>query len=211
MTLAGVALASLLSACAPSVSTDTMAAVVGVESGGDALALGDNTLRRAFHPRDRAAAVTLAQALIARGDSLDVGLAQVNSGNFAAYGVTAAQMLEPCRNVRVGASILAGDYRAAAARFPNPRVALWHAIMAYNTGSIYAGDSYARLVVSQATLGPVVPSIALLTGRPLPLPLSATTVARPPASRPPIVRSAPAPDPGFGLSVSLTRSSSTPF
>ncbi|MGP6190432.1 MAG: lytic transglycosylase domain-containing protein [Vulcanimicrobiaceae bacterium] len=209
MTLAGVALAGLLSACAPSVSTDTMAAVVGVESGGDALALGDNTLRRAFHPRDRAAAVTLAQALIARGDSLDVGLAQVNSGNFAAYGVTAAQMLEPCRNVRVGSSILAGNYRSAAARFPNPRVALWHAIMAYNTGSIYAGDSYARLVVSQATLGPVVPSIALLTGRPVSLPLSATTVDRPTAPR--AVRSVPAPDPGFGLSVSLTRSTSTPF
>lgn len=161
--LAGAALVLLLERCAPSVSTDTMSAVVGVESAGDEFALGDNTLRRSFHPRDRAAAERLAQALIVRGDSVDVGLAQVNSGNFASYGVTSTQMLEPCANVRVGSSILAADYRWASSRFPSPRQALWHAISAYNSGSLYAGSGYVSLVVSEASTGPVVPSIALLT------------------------------------------------
>lgn len=165
MILAGASLALLLERCAPSVSTDTMAAVVAVESAGDPLAIGDNTLRRPFHPRDRASAKRLAMDLLARGHNLDIGLAQVNSANLTAYGVTAAAMFDPCRNVRVGSSIIAADYRWSSAHFPSLRLALWHAIAAYNSGSIYAGDGYARLVVSQASAGvPVVPSIALLTG-----------------------------------------------
>ncbi len=206
MILAGGALAMLLERCAPNASVDTMAAIVSVESAGDEFALNDNTLRRPFHPPDRATAIRLAETLIGRGDSVDVGIAQVNSANFARFGVTPAQMLEPCRNLSVGSSILAADYRTAAARFTDPRAALWHAVMAYNTGSLYAGEGYVRLVVAAATRAPVVPSIALLTGRPDSLP--AQPLPRPHPAKP---RLTPTPDLGLGYSVPLTLSRSNPL
>jgi type IV secretion system protein VirB1 len=196
--LAGPALALLLERCAPSVSTDTMAAVVGVESAGDELAIGDNTTRRAYHLRDRGAAARLAQALIARGDSVDVGLAQVNSGNFGTYGVTAADVLEPCANVRVGSAILADDYRWASTHFPSPRLALWHALAAYNAGPRGNGTRYVGLVVSEASMGPLVPSIALLTEAQAALPTT-PSAGRIPAARP-TPRSAPEMLPGLAFS-----------
>jgi type IV secretion system protein VirB1 len=143
-----------LSACAPNVDVRTAAAIVAVESGGDPLSLHDNTSHSSFHPRDLAAATRLAQSLIGRGDSVDLGLAQVNSGNFAAFGVTAAQMLEPCRNLSVSQRILARDYAAQYQRATGPtegerrQLALRLAFSTYNSGSAQAAPSYADLVVA---------------------------------------------------------------
>jgi type IV secretion system protein VirB1 len=139
-----------------------MRAIVAVESGGDPLAIGDNTTRHSYAPRDRASAIALARTLLARGDNIDVGIGQVNSANFRAYGVDAAAMLEPCANLRAASRILAGDYASAAAAFPNPRQALWAAMSAYNTGSLYAGGTYVAKVVAAASRAPTVPPIAIL-------------------------------------------------
>jgi type IV secretion system protein VirB1 len=170
-----IALALLLERCAPSVAPSTMAAIISVESAGNPLAIHDNTSGRSFAPADRATAGRWAETLIARGHSVDLGLGQVNSGNLATYGVTPAQVLEPCRNLAIGSAILAADYRASCARFSDQRTALWHAIMAYNTGSLYAGDGYVRQVVAAATAPQLVPTIAILTG-------ARTVVAPAPAS-----------------------------
>jgi hypothetical protein len=75
-------------------------------------------------------------------------------------------MLDPCENLRIGGKILADSYRHSTAHFADERAALWHAIMAYNTGSLYAGEDYVQSVVA-AALGsttPEVPSIAILRG-----------------------------------------------
>jgi type IV secretion system protein VirB1 len=164
--IAPAVLVAYLSSCAPGVAQDTMRAIITVESSGNALALHDNDSGASYAPRDRSEATRLAEALIARGHSVDVGLAQVNSRNLAAYNVTAGQVLEPCENLRVGSAILAADYRAAAARFPDAREALTGAIGAYNTGSLFAGASYVRAVVAAASSPEVVPTIAILTRTP---------------------------------------------
>ena len=52
MTLHALALAALMAHCAPTVAPSTMTAIVQVESGGDPLAIGDNTTRRSYYPRD---------------------------------------------------------------------------------------------------------------------------------------------------------------
>lgn len=161
---APLTLAALLHSCAPSVSPDTMSAIVAVESGGNPYAIHDNTARRAYFPRSRVQAVALLTAL--RSHNLDVGIAQVNAGWFPTFGVTSERMLDPCRNVRIGSAILARAYREAHASFPQPRLALWHAISAYNTGSLYAGTSYVVQVVDAALSPSIVPSIALLTSSP---------------------------------------------
>ena len=174
--IAAAALVTYLSTCAPTVSPDTMRAIIAVESGRNELAVHDNTLGRSYAAHDRASAARLVHALLARGDSVDVGIAQINSGNFTAYHVTPEQMLEPCANLRVSSSILAGAYNRAVNRFPEPREALRHAIMAYNTGSLFAGEPYVRAVVNAAFAQPIVPTISLLTRLP-PIMPPASTVA----------------------------------
>jgi hypothetical protein len=64
----------------------------------------------------------------------------------------------PSANARVRRSSSARDI------FPEPGRALWHAISAYNTGSLYAGKAYVDRVVAAATRETRVPSIALLAG-----------------------------------------------
>ena len=88
---------------------------------------------------------------------------------------------------------------------PSAAPALWHAIAAYNSGSLYAGDGYVRLVVSEASTGPVVPSIALLTGEKTIAPSWAS--ARTPAIvvAPPSPRPTRTLEPGFGFSVPARR------
>lgn len=162
--VAQLTFAALLKTCAPSVSPDTMRAIVAVESGGNPYAIHDNTTRRAYFPRSRAQAEAILAAT--RGHNVDVGIAQVNAGWFATFGVTTTQMLDPCRNLRIGSVILARAYRSANTSFPQPRAALWHAISSYNTGSLYAGASYVAEVVKAALSPPIVPSIALLTSSP---------------------------------------------
>jgi type IV secretion system protein VirB1 len=159
-----VALAVALRTCAPAAAPDTMAAIVAVESAGWPYAVNDNTARHSYRPRTRTEALRIAESAIRAHHSVDVGIAQVNSGNFAAFHVDAAAMLEPCANLRVGSAILANAYHAAVVRFPDRSQALAHALMAYNSGSIYAGAPYVRAVIAAATTStPIVPSIALIT------------------------------------------------
>jgi len=164
-----------------------MHAIVAVESGGNPYAIHDNTTRRAYFPRSRTEAVHLLAAL--QSHNLDVGIVQVNAGWFPTFGVSATQMLAPCRNLRVGSVILTRAYRDAGATFRNPRLALWHAISAYNTGSLYAGAGYVSEVVNAALSAPVVPSIALLTSSPtdMPIPHPLTRLAPSPANAQPAI------------------------
>jgi type IV secretion system protein VirB1 len=161
--ISAAAFAAYLSMCAASISPDTMRAIVGVESGGNPFALLDNTTRRSYFPNDARQARSIVLPLIAQGHSVDVGLAQVNSGNFSTYHVDAVRMLEPCVNLTVASQILANDYARALTVSSNPHDALWRAVSAYNTGSLFAGRTYVAAVIAQAMRAPTVPTISLLT------------------------------------------------
>lgn len=150
MTLHVLALAALIRHCAPAVAPSTMMAIVQVESGGDPFAIGDNTTRRSYYPRDRASAESLARSLLDAGHLLDVGIAQIDSMNFAGFGVTVHTIFDPCINLSVGARILSGDYTFAAQRYGDGQVALRHAIGMYNTGRLNAGASYIARVLAVA-------------------------------------------------------------
>jgi type IV secretion system protein VirB1 len=152
MTLHVLALAALIRQCAPAVAPSTMAAIVQVESGGDPLVIGDNTTRRSYYPYDRASAESLARRLLDAGHLLDVGIAQIDSMNFASFGVTVHTIFDPCINLSVGARILSGDYTFAAQRYGDGQVALRHAIGMYNTGRLNAGASYIARVLDAAEI-----------------------------------------------------------
>jgi type IV secretion system protein VirB1 len=132
-------IAAVLLACAVNVAPVTVAAIVGVESGGNPIALNINGLGRAVHPRTPAEAAALARRYIAAGYSVDLGLMQINSGNLAALGYTIEDALDPCRNIAGGGKIIRADYAAAVDRFGEGQRALLAAFSAYNTGSFERG------------------------------------------------------------------------
>lgn len=150
MTLHALALTALMAHCAPTVAPSTMTAIVQVESGGNPLAIGDNTARRSYYPHDRAAAERLARRLLNAGHLLDLGIAQIDSMNLAGFGVTTHAIFDPCINLSIGAKILSDDYVFAARRYRDAQVALRHAIGMYNTGRLNAGTRYIARVVAAA-------------------------------------------------------------
>lgn len=152
MMLHTLALAALMARCAPNVAPSTMTAIVKVESGGDPLAIGDNTTKRSYYPGDRATAERLARRLLGAGHLLDIGIAQIDSMNFPGFGVNAHTMFDPCTNLSIGARILSGDYAFAARRYGDGQVALRHAIGMYNTGRLNAGGRYIARVVAAAEI-----------------------------------------------------------
>jgi type IV secretion system protein VirB1 len=129
-----------LLACGASVDPSTLQAIMRVESGGQPFAINVNGAPAEPPPAATAAeAAAEAQAWIARGYSVDLGLMQVNNRNLPSLGFTVAQMFDPCANIRAGASILTADYLAASSGRPNPQEALRAALSAYNTGSFERG------------------------------------------------------------------------
>lgn len=185
MTLSAAALV-LLAQCAPSVSPPTMAAIVAQESSWHPYEIGDNTARRIYRPATAKDAVAIATALLAKRHLIDVGLAGIDSSNFAAYHVGPGTVFEPCTNLRIGADILTRDYRAALHRYVDPQTALIAALESYNSGRFDGAPNYARQVylrglnVSVAIPAPdrgtPSPFLPFATPkRPLPLPLARPT------------------------------------
>ncbi len=148
--LADVTLSMLLAHCAPNVDRSTMTSVIFVESSAWPWTIGDNTTRSSYTERSYGDAVEHATRLLNEGHNLDLGLAQLNSANMPGLGLTVEQALEPCTNTAAGAHILSEDYATASRVYGAGQTALFHAFMAYNTGSIYDGEGYARKVVAMA-------------------------------------------------------------
>ena len=152
MTIHMLALAALIRHCAPAVAPSTMTAIVQVESRGNPLAIGDNTTRRSYYPHDRADAERLARRLLDAGHLLDIGIAQIDSMNFAGFGVTVHTIFDPCINLSVGARILSDDYIFAAHRYGDGQGALRHAIGMYNSGRLNGGARYIARVLAAARI-----------------------------------------------------------
>lgn len=153
-----VILSPALLACAPDVAPVTIEAVVQVESRSDSLALHVNRLPVQPPPaRALDEAVRTAEAFIARGYSVDLGLMQVNSRNLSALGLTVARVLEPCANINAGGAILAANYRQAVQTLGEGQAALQAALSAYNTGDFARG--FANGYVARY-YGPAVPALA---------------------------------------------------
>lgn len=153
-------LPSLYAECAPAVHPATMAAIVRVESGGRPLAMRVNGLpeRLQPHPATLDEAVRAAEAWIARGASVDLGLGQVNSRNLPALGLAVREAFDPCANLRVAAQILAADYLGAAHLVGKGQGALRMSLSAYNTGTFTRG--FANGYVARCLGGYTVPPLA---------------------------------------------------
>jgi type IV secretion system protein VirB1 len=145
------AITALAQQCAPEVATEAVVPLVVTESGGDDLSINVNR-----GPRVRANTVAEGAALVRRymaaGYTVDVGLAQVNSANFARLGVTVEQAFEPCTNLRLASSMLQEGYGLASRHYTGLD-AISATYSLYNTGTLTRGfrNGYVGRVWSAAS------------------------------------------------------------
>lgn len=159
---------------APAVAEKTVAAIVQVESAGNPLAIHDNTTGRSYKPVSSAQARALLAALLRLGHNVDAGLMQINSAHFTRFRLSPDNVFDPCVNLSVGASILRKAWSLAIDAGFRGQNALWHAVQAYNSGSLHGSPSYALRVWSAAGARHVVVSSFALNAVPFAQPWSAS-------------------------------------
>lgn len=126
--------------CIYHVHPTTVVQIIKNESSFNPIAINVNTLKGQTSPRYKPPktaqeAIRLAEYYVSLGHSVDLGFMQVNTNNLDYYGVTIADMFEPCRNINIGSRILYENYQRALKRNPDPSQALQIALSYYNTGS----------------------------------------------------------------------------
>ena len=151
MAYAGAAIFALASQCAPTISPETVLAIIQTESNGDPFALNVNGGRQPARQSNAVDAAATARRFVAAGYSVDLGLGQINSRNLRWLGLTWETVFDPCTNVAALARVLTTNYNAAKAG-RDPQTALRVALSMYNTGSQTRGfrNGYVAKVIGNA-------------------------------------------------------------
>ncbi|OCP21448.1 hypothetical protein BC361_26400 [Ensifer sp. LC54] len=106
----------LAETCAPTISSETLAAVVSIESGLAPLAIRINSdYPLGAPPHNIGEAADIAARLIAEGKSVDLGLGGISPSDLASMGMSIADGFDPCKNLKATAQLLT-QYRIAADR-----------------------------------------------------------------------------------------------
>ena len=160
--------------CAPSVPEQTLEAVAKTESALDSWALHDNTTGASERPTSQEQALTDTWTWLSRGNSVDIGLMQINAANLPALGMTVRDALNPCTSLAGGSAILRAAYGGGKAT-ADQQAALLMALSRYNTGSPFRGimNGYARRVMTNDS------------AYPLPAPPNSDNAAQPDPNAPP--------------------------
>lgn len=177
--------AALAELCAPNVAGETIAAIVSVESAGNPFAVGVNGGKLSRQPQSKEEAIAWAEDLLAQGFSIDLGLAQINSGNLKALGLTVAETFDPCTNLQAASYLLSDNYARAVTVKGEGDAALVAALSAYNTGDFERGvnNGYVAKVAAQAGSDVIVESVqADVSEGPLLVVPAASTPANAPLS-----------------------------
>jgi type IV secretion system protein VirB1 len=171
-----VSLTTLMMMCAPLVHPTTLQALIEVESAGNPYAVSVNypqALRNAgvelpqfAQPRSAHEAQALARALLARGYTVSIGLAQINVEHLAAWSLQLSDLLNPCVNLALAQRILLDcDAMQAERSAAGAHIRLLRTLRCYNEGdrAISAHSPYAaniaraarrRDVLARAARGP---------------------------------------------------------
>lgn len=127
--------------CAPGVDPMTMAYIVAHESGNRQFAVNVNygAAQLPSQPTSAEEALAATGRLDDEGRNYDLGLAQINSANFEWLGVTAEDMIDPCKNLSASERVISDCYSRARNRTSDEQNALRMALSCYNTGSMERG------------------------------------------------------------------------
>lgn len=131
--------AGIAEKCAPRVARETILSVAYHESGFDTLAIGDNTARKSIHPKTRMEAVAIAQDLIARGHSIDMGIGQVNNRTAVGLGLTIFSAFDACANMAAAGKLMEANYSRVAKKGGTTQQAVAAMLSMYNTGNTWRG------------------------------------------------------------------------
>ncbi|NVN28968.1 transglycosylase SLT domain-containing protein [Endobacter medicaginis] len=129
---------SLTVKCAANVAPLTMASIAATETGFEPYTVHDNTTRTSGVFQTAAEATNVASRLVAVGDSVDLGLMQINSKNLPMLGLSVADTFDPCTSLSAAALIL-GDAYTGGSTHDEQQAALRVAISRYNTGDSERG------------------------------------------------------------------------
>ena len=168
----------LATQCAPAVAAETIISIVDVESRFDPLAIGVNSgPRLPGRPTNADEAARVARRLIKAGGSVDLGIAQINSGNLGWLGLSIEDAFEPCANLKAAARILTENFRTAAKTEADPQEALRAALSLYNTGHPRRGVQNGYVARVESSARRLLPAIK--TPSPTPAAADATVFAAP--------------------------------
>ena len=138
-------LPDILQHCAPAVHPITLSAIVRQESGGNPLLIHDNRTGQTYRPTTPVNAAALASTLMRQGDSIDLGLGQINSKNLSRLGLDLFSVFNPCRNLAAVQTVLIDNWKRT-------RGDMRQTLSLYNTGKpdSRAGASYAAHIYAKA-------------------------------------------------------------
>jgi type IV secretion system protein VirB1 len=131
-------LAQVLNRCvAPEYRRD-IAAIVMVESAGDRLALDGIGAAVPHWPLTLTAAIRDADAALAAGHQVAIGLGQINTANIARFHLLGWNLFDPCQNLRAAQAVLEDCY-AREARAGSRWIQRERAWSCYYSGNFYDG------------------------------------------------------------------------
>jgi len=141
----------LIHQCLPSSHWHIMSSIVKIESNNQYYAIGVNVKpHKSYFPKTKKEAKKIIKLLIKQNKSFDIGLTSINSTHFkknnifGRQGLTHYDALEPCLNLKMGATIFSENYR----HYKD----IGKALSAYNTGNASRGfengyiDRYIKLI-----------------------------------------------------------------
>jgi type IV secretion system protein VirB1 len=130
-------LSRVVEACGVIITPAVLSAIVQVESGGKPYAVYHATQSHFFKTEDEA--IAFASPLVAAGQSVDLGLAQINSRNLDALSLSVDTVFEPCSNLRAAQTVFLWGYDREEDTELSAREKLIAALSRYNTGNSTAG------------------------------------------------------------------------
>lgn len=148
--------------CAPLIHPITMGAIIRVESGGNpfavsinypqALAAQGRSLPEIAQPRSVAEASRLVDSLAGQGFSTSLGLAQISTEHLDEFGLTSAQLFDPCTNLRLAERILVRCKQQVSVAGASPHQLIARTLSCYNSGNDTLGqrNGYVAAIVTQA-------------------------------------------------------------
>jgi len=171
-TVSAAAFAELAKECAPGAPLATLRSIASVESAfnpialsinypeaaGQQLGLGAGKVELSRQPATLKEALNWARWFIANGQTVSVGLMQLNIEHLAGYKVSLERAFDPCENLRIGWMIFNNKYQAASAVLGKGQLAMHAALSAYNSGSLIGGFSngYVAAVLAAAADQPEI-------------------------------------------------------
>lgn len=130
---------TIIEQCVQNVPPPIVHAIVSTESGYNQYAIGIVKGRLSRQPKNLNEAVATSKMLHQKGFNFSLGLGQINKKNLKHYGLNYENVFDPCKNLKVAASILHKCHLRAKKHFKDSNHAMQAAFSCYYSGNFETG------------------------------------------------------------------------